>query len=494
MYATTGAHFVSGSHLTWSIEPDGTNLGSANSNLISQLNARFGAGNWLQPIQDAFAVWENVANINTVQVSDDGEPIDSGGYQQGSPSFGDIRIGGFGLDPSVLGFTLLPPPANGGSESGDIILNSTQIWQIGGGNDLESVMIHEIGHALGMGHSADPTASMYPFYHGVQQYVAADDVAGVQSIWSPRQEDGFVVGLQNFDAAHAVNITQYTQPNDQIILGPLDVAKSSESYWFKVTTPANASNIFQAAVQSTNLSELSPRVAIFDANLHGLWQYTAPANAYGTIIQASLYNATPNTTYYVRVSGSNAGPTGTGAYALMIDMGTVFLTNFVPATTQVLAQHDQGGGGLYDSTNGQGAASSSASSGNSATVAGPSATVAPAPGSWGGTGNSANQRLLNNLGAWENIHSFSRATQSGGGTPMVDTPDVLTIGNYSFMGDFLLTTPAPTNAPSNPTQDTAESAFIPLDPPPGLSTPTTHSDKKDSAVTFYSVIHPTGPF
>jgi hypothetical protein len=346
-----------------------------------------------------------------------------------------------------------------------------------------------------MGHSADSTAAMYPFYHGVQQYVAADDIAGVQAIWSPRQEDGFVIGLQNFDAAHAVNITQYTQPNNQIILGPLNVAKSSESYWFKVTTPANATNVFQAAVQSTNLSELSPKVAIYDANLRGLWQYAAPANAYGTIIQASIYNATPNTTYYVKVSGSNAGPTGTGAYALLIDMGPQSLTSFVPATTQVLTKADQGGGGLYDSNNGQGAASISARGGTSATVGGPSATVAPAPGSWGGIGNLANQRFLDNLGAWENIHSFSGATQSGGGRLLVDTPDVLTIGNYTYRGDFLLTTPAPTtSAPSTSTQDTAVSALIPLDPTAGLSSPTTHAVKKDSAVTFYNVIHPTGPF
>jgi hypothetical protein len=99
------------------------------------------------------------------------------------------------------------------------------------------------------------------------------------------------------------------------------------------------------------------------------------------------------------------------------------------------------------------------------------------------------------MSAWENIHNFGGATQSGGGPLLVDTPDFLTIGSYSYAGDFLFTTPAPTTtAPSNPTQDTTVSTLIPLDSPPGLSTPKASSDKKDSAVTFYNVLHPTGPF
>jgi Matrixin len=491
MYATTGNHFTYGSRITWSIEPDGTNLGGTYSNLVSTMDGKFGAGNWERAIQDAFAVWENVANINTVQVSDNGAGLDAGSYQQGSPNFGDIRIGGFAINPGVLGFTLLPPPSNGGSDSGDIILNTNQAWKMGNDYDLESVMIHEIGHALGMGHSADSTASMYAYYHGIQQYVNNDDVAGIDSIWSARQEDGFVIGNQNFVPAHAVNVTSSMGPTDQIILGPLDDAKGTESYWFKATTPANASNIFQAVVQSTYLSEFSPRVTVYDANLNGLAQVITPANTYGTIISGAIYNATPNTTYYVEVTSANAGPTATGAYALLINMGTQNLVPFSPPNTQVLNHPDQGGGSTLEKTNDPG----SAGLPNGLGSGGSQATVAPMSISASGLGLLGRSDPLRNLSAWENIHSFSGVGQSGGGTPPVDISEVLTIGKNNYLGDFLLTTPAPTtNGPSGATQSVTASLFIPLDPTDGLSTPTTPSARKNSSVTLINVSHPTGPF
>ena len=128
--------------------PDGTNLGGVTSNLVSTLDSRLGAGVWEQAITDAFAQWENVGNVNVVQVSDDGSPFDSGNYQQGSPTHGDIRIGGFAQDASVLAFSMLPPSNNGGSDAGDIFFNTSQAWNINSTYDLETVALHEVGHSV----------------------------------------------------------------------------------------------------------------------------------------------------------------------------------------------------------------------------------------------------------------------------------------------------------------------------------------------------------
>ena len=197
-------------------------------------------------------------------------PTGSGNYQQGSPSFGDIRIGGYAQASNILAYTLLPPPSNGGSDSGDIFLNSSIAWNIDSNYDLESVALHEIGHALGLAHSTDVNAVMYPYYNGVQQSPDTDDVNGVQSIWGPRQEDGLAVGNSNFTSAKAADITRFTNgANDQIVLPNQDVASSAESYWFKVTTPANASHNFTVQIQSSSLSELSPKVQLYNSSLKG---------------------------------------------------------------------------------------------------------------------------------------------------------------------------------------------------------------------------------
>src|ERR1700735_2288451 len=87
MYTPTGDHFAYSSRITWSIMPDGTSIGGGTySNLVSTLNTELGAGNWEQPLEDAFAQWSSVANVNAVQVSDDGQPFGSGNYQQGDPN------------------------------------------------------------------------------------------------------------------------------------------------------------------------------------------------------------------------------------------------------------------------------------------------------------------------------------------------------------------------------------------------------------------------
>jgi len=111
LYASTGARWAHPIRVTYSIVPDGTSIGGTPSNLQGTLGALPG---WQQQIQKAAAVWQAVAGINLVQVPDNGVPIGSGGYQQGDPGFGDIRIGGMTQSGSYLGFAYSPPRYNGG--------------------------------------------------------------------------------------------------------------------------------------------------------------------------------------------------------------------------------------------------------------------------------------------------------------------------------------------------------------------------------------------
>ncbi len=49
--------------------------------------------------------------------------------------------------------------------------------------DYQSLALHEIGHALGLAHSANNKAVMWKFYIGSRRALHADDVAGIQSLY-----------------------------------------------------------------------------------------------------------------------------------------------------------------------------------------------------------------------------------------------------------------------------------------------------------------------
>ena len=163
-----------------------------------------------------------------VQVpADTGVPINDPAAEP--PATGQIRIGVFEMGygaPAGAGFA---PPPNGfipnssqlATGAGDLILNSTYAFQNpagaegsplnpfpqGGGlflNDLEGLILHEVGHTLGLDHSAEPTAVMCGWpntctYNNVGTYVInrqpeADDVAGLRVLYGlPIDTDGDAV-------------------------------------------------------------------------------------------------------------------------------------------------------------------------------------------------------------------------------------------------------------------------------------------------------------
>jgi hypothetical protein len=343
LYATLGAQWVYGSRITYSFVPDGTSVGGTPSVLFQTLNPKFPTATWQQQFQKAAAVWQAVANINLAQVSDDGSPIGVDGNQQDDPRFGDIRFSAIPQSSGTLASCFLPPPINGGSDAGDIVFNSTINWQINSTYDIESVAIHEIGHALGMGHSLITAACMYAFYNGQKQALTSDDISGVQSIYGAPQYDRFNAnGQSNGTCGNAVNVTSYIDANGQVAIGNLDITTGSQAEWFYVTVPSSTTGTMVATIQSSALSSLNPRVTVFTSSLKPLGM--VGSSNYGDTVSFSIGGVVPGQGYYIRAS--NNGGSSSGGFGLELNFGSMPQPPIPPPNTVVPQQPDRGGGGI----------------------------------------------------------------------------------------------------------------------------------------------------
>ena len=75
-----------------------------------------------------------------------------------------------------------------GPPNGDITLDTGETWSVAamlpaGSQDLETVILHELGHSLGLNHSGFGQASMFPFSPPADRQLDVDDHAGISSLY-----------------------------------------------------------------------------------------------------------------------------------------------------------------------------------------------------------------------------------------------------------------------------------------------------------------------
>ena len=341
LYSTTGTNWTYGSRITYSFMPDGTNIGGVPSSLFSTMNAYSSTASWEGAIEKAAAIWQQVANLNLALVSDNGEAEGAAGNQQDDPNVGDIRIGAFPQASGTLAETLLPPPANGGTNAGDLFFNSNQVFGTNG-VDLLTVAIHEFGHALGLAHSAIQSADLYAAYGGIKQTLTSDDTAGIQSIYGayPARAGN------NSGFATAISLNaNINGPGAWVSLSNLYIANSGDYEFYSVTVPSNTNGTLTVTMQSTNLSSLAPRLTLYNSSDQGLGQ--ALSTNYGATVSFTISNVTAGQVYYIRCGPASTGAGSNGAFGLQVQMGTAAPAAIAAPNTVVTSQPDHGGGTYF---------------------------------------------------------------------------------------------------------------------------------------------------
>lgn len=164
-FVTTGTKWgesqtagTNGGIVTWSIAT--LNLQDSDGNTITRL-ADFMPAGFEADIQAAFDAWEAVADIRFVRVDDGGGVFDV-------DPVADIRIGGEAIDGvgNVLGRAFFAGEFGTFTASaGDIVFDTAEDWLTGtpdpaNGTSVFQVALHEIGHSLGLDHTAADPAIM----------------------------------------------------------------------------------------------------------------------------------------------------------------------------------------------------------------------------------------------------------------------------------------------------------------------------------------------
>ena len=317
LYSATGNAWMNPEVITISFMPDGTNMGGPVSNLQGKFNSNPNLpGRWEQQFLQAAQTWAQQTNINFVVVPDDGAPSGGGADQEGDQEFGDIRVGGYNFGSSTLAWSFQPPSVNNYSIAGDIEINTGMTWNIGQTYDLFTVAAHEMGHALGLGEGSVSGSIMYPTYQGKKTALAADDIAGIQSIYGVRAPDAY--GGLNSTFATSASLDSLINTNTMTGLAyNLDIAAAGQTEYFSVDVPTGTNGGMNLTVQSLGLSLLAPKVTVYASNMATVVGSAAGADTNdGSQLNVSIPNAVAGQRYYIKVQGVDNTAFGTGDYAL----------------------------------------------------------------------------------------------------------------------------------------------------------------------------------
>ena len=169
--------------LAASVGWDGPGQGSADlTYYIGQAPNGMSQSTFEAAIETALKAWSDVADINFAQTNQPG--------LNNSLDFTSKTIDGSG---GTLAQAYFPADANRSRIAGDVQFDSAERWEVGNGQgasafDIVLVAAHEIGHALGLDHSSDGSAVLYPSVSPTQSFVGldADDIEAIQSLYAAK--------------------------------------------------------------------------------------------------------------------------------------------------------------------------------------------------------------------------------------------------------------------------------------------------------------------
>lgn len=224
--------------------------------------------------RDAFALWAGVTTLTFAEVFS-ADPADIivefafGEHGDGFPFDGPYGLLAHAFSPAA-------------GIGGDAHFDEGETWTMATRSDsnqpmdLVTIAAHEIGHSLGLGHSDDPDALMFPTYFTSHRFLGRDDVNGIQSLYPASQT--LTVGLSASSSSVAANTPVTLTAVSNTDVGPtphfitilegntvLAFCSAGTVCTHTVNSPAATTRSFQARISAsdgTNVQAQSPLLPV----------------------------------------------------------------------------------------------------------------------------------------------------------------------------------------------------------------------------------------
>ena len=314
-YTLIGGQWDNSRPITFSIAPDGQVWDRGTNNVNAVLNAQYGGTSWQKEVAVALQTWAVSANLNFASVPDGPYGWNIQGESQGDSRFGDIRVAGYAFANNPIAQTYGPPP-NGWTAGGDVKINTADRFGPNGQYDLQSVLIHEVGHSLGLGESPQPDSIMYTYYSGARHDLSSYDIEGIQSIYGPRLADRYQAQGQGVSPGSAVDLSAKLNSDGLVVVDGLSLASIGSSEYFSVTAPNRQGATLQVNAVANGQSLMSPKVSVIDAATGATLAVDAHPDQYGNTSTVYVPGTHAGHRYLVVVTGATQDIFSVGDYTL----------------------------------------------------------------------------------------------------------------------------------------------------------------------------------